>query len=107
MEEKYTITLSNGRVISDLTLNGNNYVSNEPVPADMYAEIAENCSPMTVSCGDISEVHEHAKLVQVAEYGGKYYLAFRDLTEQEVKEAKLRADIDYLAMMTDTELEEE
>ena len=36
----------------------------------------------------------------------KHYLAFRDISEQELKDEKIRADIDYLAMMTDTDLEE-
>ena len=103
MDELYSITLADGRVVSSLTLNGNNYVSEEPLSADIFIG---NCSPMIITCGDIEEVHEHAKLVQVVEYEGKYYLAFRDLTDQEIAEAKIRADIDYLAMMTDTELEE-
>lgn len=105
MEEKtvYTITLADGRVIENLTMNGSNFVSETAVEETMFRN---NCSPMTVSDGTNTEIHEHAKLVQVAVYGGKYYLAFRDISEQELKDEKIRADIDYLAMMTDTDLEE-
>lgn len=102
-EMMYKIILADGRVIGNLTANGNNFVSSEPVDESMFDN---NCSPMTVIVGNYEDVHEHAKLVQLAVYDGKYYLAFRDISEQEIREQKIRSDLDYLAMMTDTELGE-
>ena len=100
-EKRYTITLADGTELTDLRLNGNNYISDEPVSEDIFDE---NCTPLTVSDGETEEVHENAKLIQVAQYGSEYWIAFRDLTQAELDNAKMRSDIEYLAMMTDVEL---
>ena len=102
-ETKYTITLTDGTSIGDLTLNGNNYISKTSVQAETFVG---NCSPMTVSDGETEEVHEFAELVQIKQYGNEYWMVFRDIPEHERKEVKVRADVDYLAMMTDVDLEE-
>ena len=103
MNKKYTITLADGTTIDDLTLNGTNYISPKPVTSDIFAG---NCSPMMISDGEIEDLHENAELVQIENYNGEYWIAFRDVSKQELKEAKIRSDIDYIAMMTDTDLEE-
>lgn len=104
MEPKtYTITLSDGTVIGDLSLNGNNYISKTPVDAAIFAG---NCSPVVISDGENEETHENAELVQVAQYGDEYWIVLRDLSEQEIRDLKTRSDIDYIAMMTDIDLEE-
>lgn len=103
MNKKYIITLSDGTTIDNLALNGTNYISQKPVTSDVFAG---NCSPMIISDGEIEELHENAELVQIKKYNGEYWIAFRDVSKQELKEAKIRSDIDYIAMMTDTDLEE-
>lgn len=103
MNKKYTITLADGTTIDNLALNGTNYISKKPVTSDVFAG---NCSPMIISDGEIEELHENAELVQIKNYNGEYWIAFRDVSKQELKEAKIRSDIDYIAMMTDTDLEE-
>lgn len=99
----YTMTLSDGTVINDLTLNGNNYISKTPVDADIFSG---NCSPVVISDGDNEETHANAELVQVAQYGDEYWIVLRDLSEQEIRDLKTRSDIDYIAMMADIDLEE-
>lgn len=103
MNKKYTITLADGTTIDNLALNGTNYISKKPVTSDVFAG---NCSPMIISDGEIEELHENAELVQIKNYNGEYWIAFRDVPKQELEEAKIRSDIDYIAMMTDTDLEE-
>lgn len=102
-EKKYTITLADNTVLDNLTLNGNNFVSKTAVQASLFVG---NCSPMTISDGETEEVHEFAELVQVKQYGDEYWMVFRDIPENERKEAKVRSDVDYIAMMTDVDLEE-
>lgn len=100
-EKRYTITLADGTELTDLRLNGNNYISDVPVSEDIFED---NCAPLTVSDGENEEVHENAELIQVAQYGSEYWVAFRDLSPAELESAKMRSDIEYLAMMTDVEL---
>ena len=105
MEETYTIILPDGTVLDNLTCNGSNYISSVRVNAD--DDCFQNCSPLIIRCGDTEEVHEHAALVHVTKYGEEYWLAFRDISAEELMAEKLRSDLDYIAMMTDIDLEVE
>ena len=49
MEDKiYKITLGDGTEISNLKLNGNNFISTEKIEESAFAD---NCSPVTISDG--------------------------------------------------------
>lgn len=105
MEEKtYTIILADGTTLSDLRLNGNNFISPTEVTADIFED---NCSPLVISDGETEEIHEHAELVQIATYPDEdgWWIVFRDLSAQELRDIKTQSDIDYLAMMTGVDLE--
>lgn len=97
----YKITLADGTVLSNLSLNGNNFVSKVPVTEDMFEY---NLSPVKIYDGFTTEVHENMKLIQIAKYGSEYYFILADISKDELERTKIRADIDYLAMMTDNEL---
>ncbi len=97
----YAITLADGTVIENLKLNGNNFISENPVSADIFDG---NCSPVVISNEDYDEKHEHMELVQVAEYDGQYWFILRDLSYEELDKIKTRSDIEYLAMMAGVEL---
>lgn len=76
----YTITLADGTILENLALNGNNYISSEPIDADIFVG---NCAPMTISDGEHEEIHENAELAQCVKYGDEYWLVFRDIPESE------------------------
>ena len=101
MNDTYQITLSDGVTISNLRLNGNNFVSNTPISATAFAG---KLSPVTIRKNDVPEIHEHMELVQVTQMGSEYWFVLRDITEQELSQIKLRADVDFIAMMADVEL---
>ena len=101
--KKYTMTLADGTQLENLSLNGNNYISNTPVKADMFVG---NYSPVTVSDGETEIVYENAVLVQITERDDDWWFILREMTPQEIREMKIRSDIDYIAMMTGTDLEE-
>lgn len=102
MDEKiYKIILADGTVIGNLTLNGNNFISKEPIDRTVFIE---NCSPVVVNDGNTDEVHEHMELVQVTESGGEYWFVLRDITEKELATIKMQSDIEYVAMMAGIEL---
>jgi hypothetical protein len=104
MEKTYSLYIDNELIAENLTMNGNNYVSSEEVtgfPATFKLTVKDNED-------NVTEEREHARLLQQVQYewdGGKWYLAFADVSEQEIKEAKVRSDIDYIAMEAGIDLD--
>ena len=45
------------------------------------------------------------ELVQIVHYEDGYYFVLRDITEAELEKMKMQSDIEYLAMMSDIDLE--
>jgi len=102
MDEKiYKITLADGTVIDNLTMNGNNFISDEALEASIFEA---NCCPVTINDGTSDEVHENMELVQVTSVDRKAWFVLRDISEKELEQAKIKSDIEYLAMMCDVEL---
>lgn len=99
--QTYTITLADGTVFKELTLNGNNYISREPISPEAFSG---NLSPVVISDGETEETHDNMALVQCKQVAGETWFILRDLTAQEIKDIRTRADIEYLAMMVDVEL---
>ena len=100
-EKNYKITLNDGTEINNLKLNGNNYISTEPIDPIIFDG---NCSPVVISDGTHDEIHDNMELVQITEVNGKYWFVLRDFSADELAQIKMRSDIEYVAMMTDIEL---
>lgn len=102
MDEKiYKVTLADGTIIDNLRLNGNNYISNKELSADMFLG---NLGTVTINDGEKDTVYENMSLVQLTKYDDEYWFILRTMTKKELQEIKNRSDIDYIAMMTDIEL---
>ena len=103
MEEKiYKIILGDGTEISNLKLNGNNFISTETIEESVFAD---NCSPVTISDGATETVHPNMELVQIVEQiPGEYWFVLRDISEEEFARTKMQSDIAYIAMMSNVEL---
>lgn len=96
--ETITITLSNGTELTGLELNGNNYISLERLTEETFAD---GLAPVVID----GEEHEQMALVQCIQHeDGRSWFILRDVTAEEVAQAKLRSDIDFLALMSDIEL---
>jgi hypothetical protein len=105
MEESFKITLADGTQLKDLKLSGNNYISKTKITEDDFKGklskvIIENETEKT------SEELEHMELVQIVHYEDGYYFVLKQLSADEIDKIKTKADIEYLAMMTDVDLEE-
>lgn len=98
----YTIELADGTKIENVRLNGNNYVVNGEIDAEVFDG---NCAPLVIEHDGEVEIHEHAELVQVMKYGMETWIVFRDLSEEEITAERNRADIEYIAMMANIDLE--
>lgn len=101
VSKTYTITLADGTVLDNLKLNGNNFISNTAINADIFDV---NCSPVVISDGTHDEIHDNMELVQITELDGKYWFVLRDFSADELAQIKMRSDIEYVAMMVDVEL---
>lgn len=96
--ENITIALSNGTELTGLELNGNNYISPEKLTEDTFAD---GLSPVVIN----GEEHEQMALVQCIQHAdGRTWFILRDVTAEEVANAKLRSDIDFIALMSDIDL---
>lgn len=101
MNDTYRIVLADGTEINDLRMNGNNFISDDPIDKTIFEG---NLSPVTIYNGHDPEVHEHMELVQVTQMHREHWFVLRDITQEELTAMQVRADIDFLAMMTDVEL---
>lgn len=98
----YTMTLSDGTKLEGLGLNGNNWISRKKLTEESFAGKLRHVEVT----GDEDYVFEHAELVQVRKYGSAWWFVLRELGPEEILREKLRSDLDFVAMMTDIELEE-
>ncbi len=55
----------------------------------------------------VSEEHENMELVQIVKYSDGYYFILRDISDIELERMQMQADIEYIAMMSEIDLEEE
>lgn len=102
MDEKiYTIVLSDGTIISDLRMNGNNFISQNPIDAEIFDG---NLSNVVIDNGEGDEIHKNMSLVQITKMGKEYWFILRDVSETEIENARLRSDLDYVLMMTNIEI---
>lgn len=103
MDEKiYKITLSDGTVIDNLKMNGDNFISNEEIDCSVFEN---NCAPVIISDGVSDEIHDYMEYMKVAnptDY--RYWFALRDVPQKELADMALRSDLEYIAMMTGVEL---
>ena len=103
----YTLYTDDVKLADGLTLNGTNYVSKDEVDVSGLPKVFK----LTVkdNDGNTTEEFEHAKLLQQVQYAwddNKFYLAFAPVSEQEIMNAEFKANIEYLAMMADVDIDE-
>ena len=105
----YKLILEDGTTIENLTMNGSNYVSETEIDESIFED---NLSTMTVVDEDAGteETLENVEFIQQVHYENfhgntGYYFCFRQLSERELKDLEVQAQIDYIAMMADIDLE--
>lgn len=100
----YELTLSDGSKISDLSLNGNNFVSKTEVTEDMFKGKLSTVL-ITDDYGGSMQL-ENAELLQIATYPDMegWFFIIRETPEEILFKRKVMGDLDYLAMMTDVEI---
>ena len=94
----YTITLHDGTEIKNLSLNGNNFISDTPLEESLFAG---NLQTVRITGPDMDETRENMELVGIRQDGGKYWFVLRELSAQELIEQKMLADIAALTAASD------
>jgi hypothetical protein len=84
---QYTITLADGKKLTGLTKNGDNYVSKTKVDESIFTD---NLTTMTVSDGETETAYQNVELIQQMEFPDGWYLCFRELTEAELAVTELQ-----------------
>jgi hypothetical protein len=107
MEKSWKITLADGTKLENLSLNGNNFVSENEITEDIFEGnlLKVKIEGINDEGQEIIEEHNHMELVQIVHYEDGYYFVLRDITEAELEKMKMQSDIEYLAMMSDIDLE--
>jgi hypothetical protein len=99
--EKVTITWGDGTK-TEAKLNGNSYaVAKEFEPTDL--------STVTIEKKDETIVMENPIFIETAKLDHHFWFSFVERTDEEkiaIQVAKQRADIDYIAIVSDIDLEE-
>lgn len=100
MPEKWSIVLDNGITITDLTLNGNNFISNTKITEDVFDG---GLGHVIFKNGDYEESYDNMELVQITEYQNEWWFVLIEIPKTELERRKLRSDVDYIAMMGEIE----
>lgn len=100
----YTVILADETTLSNLELNGNNFIYDGNLSENIFSN---NLSPVTIINSDgTEEVHEHMELIQIQRIRGLWWFILNDVPSDKLQLARMRSDVDYIAMMTDVDLEE-
>lgn len=94
----YTIKFADGSVLSGLTLNGNNYISQTPLDSAFFTP--KRLFNVTVEGEDgTAEDLGEVKLVQCVPYDTGSAFIFEPVSPEQKRMEALRADIDYILLM--------
>lgn len=103
MEKSWKITLSDGTKLENLRLNGNNFISEAEITED---DFRGKLSKVIIEGKDFKQEYNNMELVQIAHYEDGYYFVLREISQEELDKLKMQSDIEYLAMMSDIDMEE-
>ena len=91
----YSIKLNNGTILTNLILNGNNFISDKIIPDDIFTD---NLNEVEISDGENTQIYNDMALVANRVIDGKSWFILAEKTpEQKEKEA-------LEAMITDLQL---
>lgn len=109
MEKRtFTVTLADGTTLSELDLNGNNFISYKEVKPETFAGKLSNVkitgSEEADEAGLIGE-HNNMELIQIQQHGSEYWFILRDIPADKLAMTKLQSDVAYLSMMSGIDLD--
>lgn len=105
----YTLTLSNGKVFSELRASGSCFVSKNKVAAEDFSGGLKSVTVRPIpetpdEDAGVVQTLKACKLGRVFMVDGEYYFWLEVPTQEELGRLQDRADLDYVALMTGVEL---
>lgn len=97
--EKVRITFKNGMKM-EAEVNGSSLIT------DSRPEFPSDLSAVTVTGADGERIYRDAEIIECASVDNRYWFSFREAPEAERATRQMQANIEYIAMMTDVDLEE-
>lgn len=108
MEKSWKITLSDGTKLENLGLNGNNFISETEITEDDFrGKLSKVKFEGKVEGKNFKQECNNMELVQIAHYEDGYYFVLREIPQEDLDKLKMKSDIEYIAMMSDIDMEEE
>lgn len=86
----FSITLSDGLVIENLELNGNNFISSNIINDDIFID---NLGTVKISDGETESIYENMKLIQNIVVDGKSWFILAEKTQAELEKEKLEKEL--------------
>lgn len=94
----YKITLTDGTVINDLKLNGNNFISSTEIEESVFDG---NLLTVTINDGEKDEIHKNMDLIHITKMGdSEYWFALRDVSDQEITQKAFMSAAAMMAVKT-------
>ncbi|MDD6195421.1 MAG: hypothetical protein PUB12_00735 [[Clostridium] aminophilum] len=88
----HKIKLSNGRTISGLGLNGNNFISDHEIADSLFDGGLEDVEITNEESGEVQHM-KNAFLVQNQQYGSEWWFILEEKTAEQVAREKMEAII--------------
>ena len=102
-----TITLADGTVLSNLIVNGDNFLSPTKITRNTFDN---TLSPVVISITEngrtITTEHAHMYLLQITHPDEYWWFVIQDIPENDLLMADVYGKLDYLAMMSDIEFDD-
>ena len=86
----HKITLSDGRVLENLELNGNNYISSTIIDDEIFKD---NLNNVSIDDGENVVEHTNMKLVQNKVYGTESWFILAEKTTTELEKERLEEEL--------------
>lgn len=91
-----TLELADGTKL-EVTVNGNNFVSDEPVPDSVFED---NLSSVRITANGETRIYHNVKLVQNRQFGSEYMFVLAEKTPEEVERDELLQVVADIAELT-------
>lgn len=107
MEKLYEIILSDGSRLTNLKLNGNNFVSETEVTEDMFEGKLDEIRITDHQGYDQTFTNMQLAFIQYYDMDGMmsgYYFVLSEIPREELRWMALESTMEYLAMMSDIDL---
>lgn len=86
----YSIKLNNGTILTNLILNGNNFISDKIIPDDIFTD---NLNEVEISDGENTQIYHDMVLVANRVIDGKSWFVLAEKTPEQKEKEALEATI--------------